>query len=62
MLEVRRWWVPVLLLLAVAACSRNSERIEGPTPVLSDLQPRALCIEQGERQLTLTGDGLAPPA
>jgi len=60
MLKVRRWCVPVCLLLAVAACSRNSERIEGPVPVLSDLQPRVMCVSQGDRELTLTGDGLAP--
>ncbi len=56
-------WVLIVLACAAmlaAACSRNSDKIDGPKPVLVEVQPDLLCVEQAERQIAITGEGLAP--
>ena len=58
----KNWLLMVLgcaALLSVA-CSRNSDKIDGPKPLLADVQPDLLCVEQAERQIALSGEGLAP--
>ena len=50
----------VTLGLALTACSRNSDLIDGPKPSLAAVQPDLLCVEQADQQVTLSGEGLAP--
>ena len=58
----KNWFLIVMVCAAFlsAACSRNSDKIDGPKPVLADVQPDLLCVEQAERQIALSGEGLAP--
>jgi len=58
----KKWVLIVVASAAIltAACSRNSDKIDGPKPVLADVLPDLLCVEQAERQIQLSGEGLAP--
>ncbi len=58
--EISLFIVVIGAAFLATACSRNSDRIDGPTPLLADVQPDLLCVEQAEHQIALSGEGLAP--
>jgi large repetitive protein len=57
---MQRILVVLTVVLTITACSKNSDKIDGPTPVLTAVEPNLLCVEQAEKQVVLTGDGIAP--